>query len=163
MAAMFETMARQGISRTRASIRGGTRKRNGPMPMASIASTSSETCMVPSSAVNAAPMRAAIMIPVSKGPSSRVKAIATKPGIKPPRSETLQWVAGQQRHREAKKKGNQSHERHRIDTDAFGVAKKTGGRKREASMLNPLERFFERIRDQPEDAAHLAKKKASDM
>ena len=35
----------------------------------------------PNSAVNAAPMRAASMIPVMSGPSSRVKLIATRPGI----------------------------------------------------------------------------------
>ena len=118
---------------------------------------------MPSSAVNAAPMRAAIMMPVSKGPSSRVKAIATRPGIESLVSETLQLVAGQQSHREAKKKGNEPHERHRIDTDAFGVAKKTGGTERNASALNPLERFFDRIRNQPENVAHLAKKIARDM
>src|SRR6058998_3777704 len=121
MAARFETVDKHGISRNNASIRGATRKRNGPMPMDSIASTSSETCMVPNSAVNAAPMRAASMMPVSKGPSSREKA-------------------------------NQPHQWYRIDTGAFGVAEKTGGTKRNASMLNPLERFFERIHNEPKHA-----------
>ena len=51
------------------------------MPIASIASTSSDTCIVPNSAVNAAPIRAASMMPVINGPSSRVKLIATRPGI----------------------------------------------------------------------------------
>src|SRR5947199_152228 len=51
MAAMFETVDRHGIKRKRARIRGATRKRSGPIPIASMASTSSETCMVPSSAV----------------------------------------------------------------------------------------------------------------
>ncbi len=48
---MFETTTRQGIRSTTARMRGETRKRSGPMPMASIASTSSATVMVPSSAV----------------------------------------------------------------------------------------------------------------
>jgi hypothetical protein len=81
IAAMFETVDKHGISRNNASIRGATRKRSGPMPMASMASTSSETCIVPSSAVNAAPIRAASMMPVINGPSSRVKAIETRPGM----------------------------------------------------------------------------------
>ncbi len=51
-----------------ASSRGLTRKRSGPMPIASMASTSSETVIVPSSAVKAAPMRAASMMPVISGP-----------------------------------------------------------------------------------------------
>ena len=36
--------------------------------------------MVPSSAVKAAPIRAASMMPVRSGPSSRVNEIATNPG-----------------------------------------------------------------------------------
>src|SRR5438093_613585 len=64
MAATFETVDKQGIRKKSASIRGATRKRSGPIPIASMASTSSETCIVPSSAVKAAPMRAAIMMPV---------------------------------------------------------------------------------------------------
>ena len=55
IAAMLETTLRQGINAKSASIRGATKKRSGPMPMASIASTSSDTCIVPSSAVNEAP------------------------------------------------------------------------------------------------------------
>jgi len=80
MAAMFEMVERHGIKKNSASIRGATRKRSGPMPIASIASTSSDTCIVPNSAVNAAPTRAASMMPVRRGPSSRVKPIATNPG-----------------------------------------------------------------------------------
>src|SRR5262249_26785349 len=78
-------------------------------------------------------------------------------------SETLQLVTGQQGHREAKKKGNQSDERHRVDTDTFSVAKKTDGTKRNAPVLNPLERFLERVHNQPEHAAYLAKKIERDM
>jgi hypothetical protein len=43
------------------------------------------------------------------------------------------------------------------------VAKKADGTKREASTLNSLERFFERVRNQPEHTAYLAKKIARDM
>ena len=50
-AATTESTDRQGIRKAIATSRGATRKRNGPIPIASIASTSSETCMVPSSAV----------------------------------------------------------------------------------------------------------------
>ena len=80
-AARFETVERHGVNRNSASILGAARNRSGPMPIASTASTSSLTCIVPSSAVNAAPIRAATIIPVSSGPSSRVKAMATRPGI----------------------------------------------------------------------------------
>ena len=80
IAARLETTLKQGIKAKSASIRGATKNRSGPMPIASIASTSSDTCIVPSSAVNEAPIRAASMIPVRSGPSSRVKAIATRPG-----------------------------------------------------------------------------------
>jgi hypothetical protein len=43
------------------------------------------------------------------------------------------------------------------------VAKKTNGTKRNAAMLNPFERFFERVHNQPEHAAYLAKKIARDL
>jgi hypothetical protein len=47
--------------------------------------------MVPSSAVNAAPIRAANMMPVSNGPSSRVKAIATRPGTRRSVPKRANW------------------------------------------------------------------------
>jgi hypothetical protein len=43
------------------------------------------------------------------------------------------------------------------------VAEETGGTKWDASVLNSLERFFERVHNQPEHAAYFAKKKARDM
>ncbi len=98
-----------------------------------------------------------------QGPKLARKSNCDQTGNQPLRSETLQLVAGQQRHRQPKKKGNQSHERHRIDTGAFGVAKKTGGTERYASALNPLKRFFERVHNEPEHAAYFAKKIARDM
>jgi carbohydrate-selective porin OprB len=43
------------------------------------------------------------------------------------------------------------------------MAEKTGGTKREAAMLNPLERFFERVHNEPKHAAYFAKKIAREM
>ena len=84
-------------------------------------------------------------------------------GDQPFCSEALQLVAGQQRHGEAEEKGNESHQRHRIHTGTFGMAKETGGTKRDASVLNPLERFFERVHNEPEHAAYFPKKIARGM
>ena len=80
--AITEQTERQGIRTVIAINRGATRRRSGPIPIASIASTSSATCIVPSSAVNAAPIRAAKTMPVSNGPSSRVKAIEISVGTR---------------------------------------------------------------------------------
>src|SRR5438034_4631863 len=43
------------------------------------------------------------------------------------------------------------------------MAEETGGTKWDASVLNPLERFFERVHNEPEHAAYLSKKQARDM
>ena len=91
IAARFAMVERHGMRRKSASNRGATRNRSGPIPIASIASTSSETCIVPNSAVKAAPMRAASMIPVINGPSSRVKAIATSPGTRRSVPKRCNW------------------------------------------------------------------------
>src|SRR5438552_811879 len=58
MAATLETTERHGMSANNASIRGATRKRSGLIPIASMASTSSDTSIVPSSAEKAAPILA---------------------------------------------------------------------------------------------------------
>src|SRR5439155_17562002 len=60
-------------------------------------------------------------------------------------------------------KGNQSHQGHRIDTSPFGMAEKTGGAERHAPVLNALERFLERMGDEPEHAADFAQKIASNL
>src|SRR5262245_3754166 len=43
------------------------------------------------------------------------------------------------------------------------MAEETGSTKRDAPMLNPLERFFERVHNQPEHAAYFAKKITRDV
>ena len=106
-------------------MRGATRNRSGPMPIASIASTSSYTCIVPSSAVNAAPIArrehdAGEQRSKFTGESDRNQA-----GHQTFRAETFQLVAGQQRHGQSEEKRNHRDQRDRADTGAFGVAKKT--------------------------------------
>ena len=59
----------------RAIIRGRTKNSMGEMPMVFRASISSLTCIVPSWAANAAPVRPAIMIPVMMAPITRTMTI----------------------------------------------------------------------------------------
>src|SRR5262249_21270948 len=56
-----------------------------------------------------------------------------------------------------------SHQRHRIHASTFSVAEETDGTKWNASVLNPLEGFFERVHNEPEHAAYFAKKIAREM
>ena len=95
------------------------------------------------------------------GPSSRVKAIATSPGNEPFRSEALQLVAGQKRHRQAEKKRDHRDQRDGTDAGPFGVAKETRRAKRHPAAAHPIERFADRIDDEPEDAPDFLEQRAA--
>ena len=144
-AAMHESTERQGISEAIATNRGATRNRNGPIPIASIASTSSETCIVPSSAVYAAPILAARTIPVSNGPSSRVKAMEIRVGTKPFGTKFFQLIPGQQRHRQPQKKRNHQNERDRSDAGSIGLREQHGESEWRPSAANVISDFFQRV------------------
>ena len=67
-----------GIISASASIRGRTRKSIAGMPSVDNASISSLTCIVPSWAANAAPVRPAMMMAAIIAPISRVIATPTR-------------------------------------------------------------------------------------
>jgi hypothetical protein len=69
---------KSGIMRIRASMRGNTRNSMGETPSVLKASISLLTCIVPSCAANAAPVRPAMMIPVIMAPISRAMPIPTR-------------------------------------------------------------------------------------
>jgi hypothetical protein len=71
-------MVRSGVMRIRASIRGRTRNSRGEIPMVRRASISSFTCIVPSWAAKAAPVRPARMMPVIMAPISWAMAMPTR-------------------------------------------------------------------------------------
>ena len=85
MAASFERLTEyqgkagsdRGIIAISASIRGSTRNSTGWKPRVRKASISSFTCMVPSWAAKAAPVRPAMMMPVMMAPMTRTMAMPT--------------------------------------------------------------------------------------
>ena len=160
---MFETVDRHGMRKKSASIRGATRKRSGPMPIASIASTSSDTFIVPNSAVNAAPIRAASMMPVIKRTKFARESDCDQTGNKPFGPEALQLITGQKRHGQAEEKRNQPHQWHRIDPSPLRVTEKAGRAKRHTPPPDSLECLLKRMRDKPEHASYFAQKIAADL
>src|SRR5207302_363785 len=60
-------------------------------------------------------------------------------------------------------KRDKSYQWHRVHTGAFRMAEKTGGTKGDAPALDTLERFFERVHDEPEDAAHFVEEIACEL
>ena len=69
---------RAGMTSMAAAMRGRTSMVGGSMPMVVRAAISSLTCMVPSSAAKAEPVRPARMTATSSGPSSRNSEMATR-------------------------------------------------------------------------------------
>ena len=109
------------MSRKTASTRGETRKRSGPMPMASMASTSSATVIVPSSrGVGRADPRGDHDAGDQRPELAR-EADRHQPGHEPLRAEGAELVAGEQRHREPEEKRDERDQRHRADAGAVGL------------------------------------------
>ena len=99
IAATLEMTLRQGIRAKSASIRGATRKRSGPMPIASIASTSSETCIVPSSAVKDGADARREHDPGEERPELAGEGDRNQAGHESLGPESFQLITGQERHR----------------------------------------------------------------
>ncbi len=151
------------MSENKASSRGATRKRSGLMPIASIASTSSETCIVPELRGERRSDARREHDPGEQRSQLAGKSNCNQSWHQSFRAEALQLVAGQERHGEAEEEGDHRHERHRPDARAFGVPEKTRGAERSTPAPHVVHRFREGVYEEPKDAADPAQKTAPEL